>query len=137
MFTEDLDREQNLLLLQAQEVILGCAHLKVGGAIGEEGWKELGRALQGRAGQVNMIRRGGQGEQVSISKEALAAARKEDMEVIEEWQIRDLVVFNKKDKLYVWDHTWDDTWARLKQISDMTEDEFTAKCEEEENRRRD
>ena len=122
-------------LLQAQEVILGCAHLKVGGAIGEEGWKELGRALRGRAGQVDMVMRGGQGKQVSISKEALAAARKEDMEVVEEWHYTELVVFNKENRrLPVWDHTWDDTWARLKQVSDMTEDEFLAECEQEERR---
>ena len=111
-------------LLQAQVVSLQLTYLKVGGAVEEEGWKELAKAMQGRAGQ---------GTEVSISKEALAAASREDIEAV--GKFRDLEVFNKNDKLPVDTDDWDQTWARLKLIAEMTEDEFTAQCDEEERRR--
>ena len=104
-------------LIQAQQVKLSWAQLKVGVAVGEEGWKELASSLQGRTRQ---------GNKVSISKEALAAGRREDIEVVGEFGYWNLEVFNtKKEKLSVArDHAWD----RLKMFSDMTEDEFTAEC---------
>ena len=113
-------------LLQAQVVSLQLTYLKVGGAVEEEGWKELAKAMQGRAGQ---------GTEVSISKEALAAASREDIEAV--GKFGELEVFNKNDKLPVPIDTddWDETWATLKLIAEMTEDEFTAQCDEEERRR--
>ena len=104
-------------LLQAQDVKLKFANLKVGGAVGEEGWKEVASTLHGRARQYSTV---------SISKEALAAGRREDIEVVGKFGNWNLEVFNtKKEKLSVArDHAWD----RLKMFSDMTEDEFTAEC---------
>ena len=112
-------------LLQTQEVSLWFTWLKIGEAFGEEGWKELARALQGRAGQ---------GTKVSISKEALAAARRDNIKVVGEFGY--LEVFNKSHRLPVPKCDWDNTWTRLTQISDMTEDEFIAECDQEERRRR-
>ena len=118
------------LLLQAQEVFLMLASLKVGRAVGEEGWKQLAGAFTG-AGKGP-----GKGIRVIISKEAFAAARREDIiRVVEEFD--ELAVVNKEGhQLPVDKHDWDQTWARLKQISDMNEEEFTDECEQERRRRR-
>ena len=119
-------------LFQAQEVGLECSQLRVGGAVREKGWKELARAMQSLPnpamhGRVH-------GVEFSISKEALATARRDDIEDVV-GIFGDLEVFNKKDKLPVETHDWNQTWARLTQISDMTEDEFTAECDWAEERR--
>ena len=83
-------------LYEAQEVTLECPQLKVGGTVGDKGLKRLVKAMQGRTAHYI---------DVSISKEALAAARLEDIKIVV-WKFSgNLEVFNKEDKLPV-DQGW-------------------------------
>ena len=106
-------------LLLAQRVWIDC--LEVTGPIGEENWQGLAKALRGTRPEL----RG-----VFVSKKALAEVKKEDMkdiwdatmygfQVVNYSTYRDEAVLVGKSEL-----DWDSAWARLSQISDMTDDEF-------------
>ena len=119
-------------LLQAQTVSARILH--VTGPIGEDGWQVLARALQIKSDVVVELC-------VSASRQGFAEARKEDIKAI--WDNQGIeggfVVFNAKvgedHSLNVfpgnYEYDWARAWTRLKQILDMTEEEFSAEIEKE------
>ena len=121
-------------LLQAETVSVRI--LQVTGPIGEDGWQVLARALQTKPNVVVE-------ECVSASRQVFAEARKEDLKAI--WDNQGIeggfVVFNRDHSLAVlpsnYDYDWACAWPRLKQILDLTEEEFNAEIEEELRRMRD
>ena len=119
--------EAFVTLLKADRVYV--KRLDVGGEIGEEGWQTLNRALQGKNHVVG---------EVFISRQSLAYARDISIKGIWDATTRGfsilnfmVVNFNGRYSEHVSknDHEWDHAWARLKQISDMDEDEFIAECQ--------
>ena len=111
--------ETLITLLKAQKVHV--ASLDIEGDIGEEEWQALNRALQGKE-HVFV------GE-VLISRKDLKDVRDISIKGIWDATMRGFRVHNMESKLICkHDHDWEDAWARLKKISDMSEDEFTAEC---------
>ena len=114
--------EAFITLLQAQKV--GFSNLTVSGAIGEEGWKRLAGALKGKV-NVELW-------WVLISRQDSKEVRMEDMRDI--WEFRGgekgIGVVNTKNdrRLFVAksEYDWEQAWARLQQISEMTERMFIA-----------
>ena len=99
--------------------------LQVKGAIGEEGWQMLARALRDKPDPVKLCL-------VTISRQGLVEARMEDLKDIynvsssgfqvlplDDWEGFTLVVDENEPD-------WESAWTRLNEISAMTEDEFTA-----------
>ena len=119
-------------LLQAQTV--SARILQVTGPIGEDGWHVLANALQTEPNVVVEVC-------VSASRQGFAEARKEDIKAI--WDNQGIeggfVVFNAKvgedHSLNVfpgnYEYDWARAWTRLKQILDMSEEEFSAEIEKE------
>ena len=98
--------------------------LCVKGAIGEEGWQMLARALRDKPDPVKLCL-------VTIPRQGLVEARMEDLKDIynvsssgfqvlphDDWEGYTLLVEDEPD--------WESAWTRLNQIYAMTEDEFTA-----------
>ena len=125
-------------LLQAQTV--SARTLQVTGQIGEDGWQVLARALQIKPNVVVEA-------WVSASRQGFAEARKEDIKAI--WDNQGIeggfVFFSAKagkDHFLAilpanYEYDWAHAWTRLKQILDMTEEEFNAEIEEVVRRMRD
>ena len=128
--------EAFIALLQAQSVSVG--NMNVYEAIGEEGWQELARALKSKP-DIGL-------KFAYIPRKAFAEARKDDMKDIWDatengfWVCGDgsgsgcLFVAKSESSCTsseaFWTtsirYDWEPAWTRLKQISDVTEDEFKA-----------
>ena len=106
--------------------------LDVRGNIGTDGWEALGEALRSRV-LLPWIK------YVHTAREALAEARVEDLRTIWNakmplelgggpWEIQDSISYNMK---FLHRGLEDNGWERLRQIHDMSQDEFNADQSEE------
>ena len=108
-----------LTVLKARVVYVEDLH--VGGEIGEEGWRALNSALEGKEYVLG---------EVFISRQDLKDVKDISIKGIWNAIIKGFRVLNKdySDRVFKHEHAWESAWVRLMQISDMTEDEFTAEC---------
>ena len=71
--------------------------------------------------------------QVYVSRQDLADVRGMSIEGIWEATRKGFWVENKdytySQRVFKYDHDWKQAWARLRQMSDMSEDEFAAECQ--------
>ena len=113
------------ILLQAESAYVEGVRVKR--AIGEEGWHDLARALESKSDPELYL------GSVEITRTAFAEARKDDIKVI--WDAtRDSIRFYNTEWAYgsvSSRYDWEAAWTRLKQLSDMTEDEFRVEAEKE------
>ena len=79
----------------------------------------MNRALQGKEGVFG---------EVLISRKDLKDARDISIKGIWDATMRGIQGSQHGKPICKHDHDCEDAWARLEQISDMTEDEFTAEC---------
>ena len=114
--------EAFLTLLKARGVYIEA--LYVGGEIGEGGWLALNGALQGKEYVL---------AEVCISRQDLTDVRDISIKGIWDATMKGIRVLNNDSEysqhVYKYDHDWEQAWARLKLISDLSEDEFTAECQ--------
>ena len=122
--------EALITLLEAEQV--SVKFLDLGGALGEEALHILARSLQGKPDVMLGW--------VYISKLDLVEGRRADIKDIWESTGQAIGVFNTENGVFNSDkgsvlvqkskHDWEQAWRRLKQISDMAEDEFNAECDQ-------
>ena len=113
-------------LLQGQRVSVRRLNLR-NAEFGEEGWQALAGALRGKPKDKLAL------DQVVISRQQdLTDVRRESIKDIWEATRYGFEVFNgdgsysqRVDKTR---YDWEQAWTRLRQIGDMTEDEFAASC---------
>ena len=123
--------EAFITLMQAQEVSVHTLWLDARKAeFGEEEWLALAGALRGKPELFDLI---------WISRQDLTGVRESIRDI---WDVTKYAfeVFSKEctwhrvqsrvDKSDDWDD-WEQAWRRLKQIADMTDDEFAAECQRE------
>lgn len=116
-------------LLQAERVKI--KFLDFGGALGEENLHTLARALQGKPNVMLGW--------VYISQQDLTESSRDDIKDVWDTTGEAIGVFNTENGAFNSEkgsvrvgkskYDWEHAWKRLKQISDMAEDEFNAECD--------
>ena len=116
----------SLLLLKAERVYVKNMCMPT---LGEEGLHTLARSLQGKPDLLL--------ERVNISTKDLTEASRDDIKVLWETTRLAIGVFNPefgdfacgaRKELYIYKakYDWPHVWTKMKQMSEMTEEEFTA-----------
>jgi len=123
--------EALITLLQAERVKI--KFLDFGGVLGEENLHKLARALQGKPNVMLGW--------VYISQQDFTESSRDDIKDIWDATRDSIGVFNTENGAFnsekgsvrfgKFKYDWEDAWTRLKQISDMTEDEFNAECDKD------